>query len=81
MVVTPCFVTEKPGNLIDCGGRHVTLLAAPAERWAAPGFEQPSRSNALRLISIYTCLFLEPGPHIERVYADAKQVCWNKAKL
>jgi hypothetical protein len=35
----------------------------------------------LRLISIGMCLFLEPGPHAERVYADAKQVCWNKAKL
>jgi hypothetical protein len=36
---------------------------------------------SLRLISIYVCLFLEPRPHVERVYADAKQVRWNKAKL
>jgi hypothetical protein len=35
----------------------------------------------LRLISISVCLFLEPGAHAECVYADAKQVCRNKAKL
>jgi hypothetical protein len=35
----------------------------------------------LGLISICESLFLEPRPHAERVYADAKQVCWNKAKL
>jgi hypothetical protein len=36
---------------------------------------------SVRLISICVCLFLEPRPHAERVHADAKQVCWNKAKL
>ena len=36
---------------------------------------------SLRLISMCVGLFLEPRPHAERVYADAKQVCWNKAKL
>jgi hypothetical protein len=25
--------------------------------------------------------FLEPGADAERVYTDANQVCWNKAKL
>ena len=25
--------------------------------------------------------FLDPRPNAERVYADANQVCWNKAKL
>ena len=35
----------------------------------------------LRLISICVCSFLEPRAHAARVYADAKQVCWNKAKL
>jgi hypothetical protein len=34
-----------------------------------------------RLISIGVCLFLEPRPHAEPVYADAKQVCGNEAKL
>jgi hypothetical protein len=34
-----------------------------------------------RLNSICVYLFLEPRPHAERIYADAKQVCWNKAKL
>src|ERR1700730_8922371 len=34
-----------------------------------------------RLISICVCLFPEPRPHAERVCADAKEVCWNKAKL
>jgi hypothetical protein len=27
------------------------------------------------------CLLLEPRPHVERVYADTKQVRRNKAKL
>jgi len=36
---------------------------------------------APRLISICVCLFPEPRPHTERICADAKQVCWNKAKL
>jgi hypothetical protein len=36
---------------------------------------------SLRLIAIGVCLFLEPRPHVEGVYADAKQVCWNKAEL
>jgi hypothetical protein len=36
---------------------------------------------APRLISICVCLFPEPRPHAERVCADAKPVCWNKAKL
>jgi hypothetical protein len=36
---------------------------------------------SLRLISICACVFLEPRPHAERVYANAKQVCGNKAKL
>jgi hypothetical protein len=35
----------------------------------------------LPLISICGCLLLEPRPHAQTVYADAKQVCWNKAKL
>jgi hypothetical protein len=35
----------------------------------------------LRLISICVCSFLEPRSHAERVYADAKQVRGNKAKL
>lgn len=39
------------------------------------------RFLSLRLISIRKCLFLEPRPHAERVYTDAKQVRWNKAKL
>ena len=25
--------------------------------------------------------FLEPRPDAKRVYTDANQVCWNKAKL
>jgi hypothetical protein len=25
--------------------------------------------------------FLEPRPDVKRVYTDANQVCWNKAKL
>jgi hypothetical protein len=36
---------------------------------------------SLRLLSICVCLFLEPRPHAEPVYADTKQVCGNKAKL
>jgi hypothetical protein len=36
---------------------------------------------ALRLISNCVCLLLEPRPHTEPAYADAKQVCWNKSKL
>jgi hypothetical protein len=36
---------------------------------------------SLRLISICVCLFLDPRPHAERVYANAKEVCWDKAKL
>jgi hypothetical protein len=36
---------------------------------------------SLHLISIYVCVLVEPGPHAERIYADAKQVCGNKAKL
>jgi hypothetical protein len=39
------------------------------------------RFLSLRLISIRVCLFLEPRSHAERVYADAKQGRWNKAKL
>ncbi len=39
------------------------------------------RFRSLRLISICVCSFLEPRPHAERVYADAKQVRGNKAKL
>jgi hypothetical protein len=35
----------------------------------------------LSLILICACAFLEPRPHTERVYANAKQVCWDKAKL
>jgi hypothetical protein len=35
----------------------------------------------LRLISIRVCSFLEPRPHAARIYADAKQVRGNKAKL
>lgn len=35
----------------------------------------------LHLISICVCPFLEPRSHAEYVYADAKQVRWNKAKL
>ena len=34
-----------------------------------------------RMISIRSCLLLEPRPHADRIYADAKQVCRNKAKL
>jgi hypothetical protein len=36
---------------------------------------------SLRLISICVCLLLLPRPHAEGVYADAKQVRWNKAQL
>ena len=25
--------------------------------------------------------FLEPRPDVKRIYTDANQVCWNKAKL
>ena len=49
----------------------------------AAGTMLHSRAHILapRLISICVCLFPEPRPHAERVCADAKQVCWNKAKL
>jgi hypothetical protein len=39
------------------------------------------RFLSLRLIAICLYSFLEPGPHAERVDADAKQIRWNKAKL
>ena len=35
----------------------------------------------LHLISLCGRLLVEPGPHAERVYANAKQVCRNKTKL
>jgi hypothetical protein len=39
------------------------------------------RFLSLRLISICVGSFLEPRPHAERVYADAKQVRGSNAKL
>jgi hypothetical protein len=60
MIITPCFVmgglksNRLQGRL---AARPFELLAASAVRRAAPGFEQPSRSNALRVISIL-CLFV-----------------------
>jgi hypothetical protein len=44
-------------------------------------YRYDQRFLLLRLSSIRVCLFLEPRPHTERVYADAKQVRWNKAEL
>ena len=44
-------------------------------------YRYDQRFLLLRLISLCVCLFLEPRPHVARVYADAKQVRWNKAEL
>jgi hypothetical protein len=65
--------------------RERTLKARGIGIWRAQFHPRAVRNRAailsLRLISIGVRLFLEPRPHAEPVYADAKQVCWNKAKL
>jgi hypothetical protein len=65
--------------------RENTPKAQDGGIWRAPFLPRAVRDQiiilSLRLISICVCLFLEPRPHAEPVYADAKQVCGNKTKL
>jgi hypothetical protein len=65
--------------------REETLKAQGIGIWQAQFHPRAVRDRTTILslppILICVCLFLEPRPHAEPVYADAKQVCWNEAKL